>query len=128
MPRSIFLVDDDCDSAFLLRRDVGRAFPEAKIHMIPSGAALRHIALAPPDLLVSGYRLQGMTGLGLVAQIREAGGRFPIAMISSMPLYQAPAFQAGANIFLTYEDAKQIGDRLRELGERPIFDKQVKPH
>lgn len=117
LPRSIFLVDDEPDSAFLLKRDLQRAFPAAEIREMPSCAALRLITLDAPDLLVSAYRLQGITGAEFISQIRHAGGCFPIVIVSSMSLYRAKALEAGAHLFLPFEEVKQIGSHLRALEE-----------
>lgn len=116
---SILLVDDDPDSAFLLQRDLHRAFPSAEIRHTRSRQTLPLLASSSPDLLVSAYRLDGTTGVELIAFLRKSGIRFPIALVSGMPLYRPQALTAGADIFLTYEEAKHIGPELRGLlGQR----------
>lgn len=114
-PLSIVLVDDDPDSAFLLRRDLLRAFPSAQIHHLPSRGLLPFLPRIRPWLLVTAYRLHGLTGVELTASIRQTGARFSIALVSGMPIYRAPALAAGADLFLTYEENKQIGIELHRL-------------
>lgn len=115
MIHSILLVDDDPDSAFLLKRDLLKAFPEAQIRAVASSSVNQLVLGAAPDLLVSAYRLQGVTGPELIASLRQGGMQFPIVVVSGMPVYREQALQAGADIFLTYEDAHEMGAQLRPL-------------
>lgn len=121
LPLSIVLVDDDPDSAFLLRRDLLRAFPSAEIHHRPSRELLPFLSLIRPQLLVTAYRLHGLTGIELIASVRQTGARFPMALVSGMPNYRTRALAAGADLFLTYEDDQQIGTELRRLMEPSNF-------
>jgi|GEM_PF-3917747 len=120
--RSILLVDDDPDSAFLLKRDLQRVYPQAEIREIPSWAALQLVSETAPDLFVTAYRFQRITGCELIAEIRKAGIRFPIAMISSMPVFRSQALQAGADLFLSYEEARQMDFHLQAWARQRFPD------
>lgn len=123
---SIYLVDDDPDSAFLLKRDLLKAFPEAEIRSVPSSEVSRLLASSAPDLLVSAFKLQGVTGPELIAELRQSGRSFPIVMVSGIPVYREQALGAGADVFLTYDAAHRLGARLRPIiGKRTIARRQT---
>lgn len=117
--RSILLVDDDSDDAFLLKRDLVRAFPRAEIHDASFARVLLGIAEAAPDLLVSAYRHQGVADLSYISRIREAGSRLPIVIISGMARYRDQVLEAGADLFLAHEEVNRIPGELLSLRARP---------
>lgn len=123
---SILLVDDDPDSAFLLRRDLLKAFPGAEVRVVPSRSILQLVSSATPALLVTCYRLRGLTGPELITQLRRIARRIPIVVVSGMPIYRDQALLAGADLFLTYDEVPSAAADLQRL-LRPMSPLQRDP-
>ena len=104
----ILLVDDHP----IVRRGVGeilaRAFPQAIIHEVGSGAeAMSHVRCQPWDIVVLDLTLPDGSGLDVLKRIREAQARLPVLILSmhAADQFARRAIAAGASGYLTKDAA-----------------------
>lgn len=70
MPKSILVVDDSFDDRFLACREVGLAFPQAKVYQAVDGkdGYLQYLSLRP-DMVVTDINMPNMPGLVMAQEI-----------------------------------------------------------
>jgi len=106
MPWRVLVADDDPEICTLIKRFLGKNSSEYVITACNDAeSALVHIQRDDPfDILISDFMLPGISGIELIAQVRQNGptARLPIVMISGHSNYamDARAKSAGANAFL----------------------------
>lgn len=106
MPWRVLVADDDPEICTLIKRFLGKISAEYDIVTCNDAeSALVHIQRdAPYDILISDFMLPGISGIELIAQVRQnsATAALPIVMISGHSNYamDARAKSAGANAFL----------------------------
>ncbi len=116
MPARFLIVDDDADSAFLARRNLQSAFPDAIVDQVPSGhAALELLRTHEFAVVVTDYRMPWMDGLTLVRQIRDQGLHMPIVMRTAMEDLGNAARAAGADYVLPWFRWRELGEVVKEL-------------
>lgn len=83
-PGRILLVDDEPDILAVVKNILELSIPGWTVDVAESGqAALKSLAENLPTILVSDYRMPGMTGLELASNIRAAGHEFPIVIVTA---------------------------------------------
>lgn len=69
--RRILVVDDEPELAAAIQAAIEQDIPDAEVTTVGDPrAALEAARLSPPDLLVSDYRMPGMSGLQLLERLR----------------------------------------------------------
>jgi CheY-like chemotaxis protein len=82
MERSILIVDDDHASAVLLAELLDEE--GYRVRCAGDGqAALREVAQAPPDLVLSDVMMPKMDGVTLAKQLRARGWTMPVVLMSA---------------------------------------------
>lgn len=70
--QSVLIVDDEADLGGTLALALARQLKGVKIEVVTSpAAALERLAAAPVDIVISDFRMPGMTGLDFLARVRE---------------------------------------------------------
>ncbi len=86
----------------------------------PDGAtALRLVQTLKPDALILDLRMPGGSGLEVLQQIRQAGVRLKVIVLTSFPYpqYRERCLAAGADYFFDKsEELELVGETLRQLG------------
>jgi CheY-like chemotaxis protein len=100
----VLVADDDPAIGTLIKTILGKG-PYEIVVCNDAESALVHIQRdAPYDILISDFMLPGISGIELIAQVRQnfVTARIPIVMISGHSNYamDARAKAAGANAFL----------------------------
>jgi len=127
-PRNIILlVDDDPDILKLMTMRL-RAAGYDTIPVSNGEAALAHIALSSPDLVITDLRMPGMDGLSLFDAIRATRPLLPVIIVTAhgSDAEALNAIQRGVFDFLTKPfDNKyllqQIETALRKF-PKPVFE------
>ena len=126
MRRTILVVDDDPDILKLMAMRL-RAAGYDTISVSNGEAALAHIALSSPDLVISDLRMPGMDGMSLFNAIRSIKPNIPVIIVTAhgSEAEALNAIQRGVFDFLTKPfDNKyllqQIASALRK-SPRPVF-------
>ena len=124
--RTILVVDDDPDILKLMAMRL-RAAGYDTISVSNGEAALAHIALNSPDLVITDLRMPGMDGLSLFNAIRAIKPSIPVIIVTAhgSQVEALNAIQRGVFDFLTKPfDNKyllqQIETALRK-SPRPVF-------
>lgn len=87
--RCILVVDDEADILDTVRQLMEYRFPDARTVTVPSAtAALSVLATTRVDLLITDFRMPGMDGAELVAQVRKTWPSVPVFMMTA---YLEPA-------------------------------------
>lgn len=74
-PKSVLIVEDDRDVRLVIQKQLERRMPGVEVHAAPDGpAALAFLARAHVDLILSDFRMPGMSGMDL---LRQASREFP---------------------------------------------------
>jgi DNA-binding NtrC family response regulator len=69
MPQAVLVVDDEPEIRATLARAIGRALPGTRVVTAADGQeALARLAAEPVDVIVTDYRMPGMTGVELLAR------------------------------------------------------------
>jgi two-component system response regulator GlrR len=125
-PRTILVVDDDQDILRLMVMRL-RAAGYDTIPVSNGEAALAHIALNSPDLVITDLRMPGMDGLSLFNAIQAIKPNLPVIIVTAhgSQVEALNALQRGVFDFLTKPfDNKyllqQIESALRKY-PRPAF-------
>lgn len=100
----VLVADDDPEICALIKTILGKGPYEVTV-CNDAETALAHMQSDPPyDLLISDFMLPGISGMELIAQVRQnhATANMPIVMISghTNQAMDARAKAAGANAFL----------------------------
>lgn len=116
MSEHFLIVDDDADSAFLARRNLLAAFPQATVSQAPTGqAALDAVQREEFTAIITDYRMPWMDGLTLVRKIRELNIQVPIIMRTAMEDMEEPARAAGVDYVLPWFRWRELGDVVKEV-------------
>jgi len=110
---TIALVDDHSDSRELLRYALRRRFRQARI--IEPSSVQSLLQMVPHQLaaVVTRYKLFGeINGLELTHQLRSAGFKSRIIMLSNAEEIAGAALAAGVDEFLSYSRWAELPDRL----------------
>jgi CheY-like chemotaxis protein len=118
------VIDFHPESRYLLVKTLLRKYPEARIHESEDADKAVEIARAFNLLAIITHRTFDVTGVELVARLRDADPEVPIIMVSGIDREQA-ALAAGANAFLHYDEwlrtgtlvEKMVGDRMQGGGD-----------
>jgi CheY-like chemotaxis protein len=88
----ILVADDDVEQLAMQRKLLEALGYDVQTAITP-GEALRELELSPPDLIVIDLGFPHVAaGLGLIREIRQAGCRLPVIVLSGWPddIYGAP--------------------------------------
>lgn len=100
----VLIVDDEEGIRDSLRRAIARAFPRVEVLTAASGAdALAFLEAGPIDLVVSDYKMPGMTGVDLLARIRAAAPKVRSILVTAhadLDVLQRATNEAHASRFL----------------------------
>ena len=131
--RTILIVDDDPDILRLMSMRL-RAAGYETIPVSNGEAALAHIALNNPDMVISDLRMPGMDGMTLLKTIHAAKPQLPVIIVTAhgSDAEALNAIQRGVFAFLTKPfDNKyllqQIESALRKFPQ-PSFANMAMPH
>lgn len=146
MKRSVLLVEDELSMRLGMQHTLARAGYDV-VAFEEAAAALEHLALRPLDLVITDLRLRGMSGMELLARVRELHPGVGVILITAFPEVElaVQAIKGGAFDFLckpfpndgllfaverffTFTDLKEENARLREalregqfIGESPTM-------
>jgi DNA-binding NtrC family response regulator len=82
----ILIVDDEEDIIESLRMLIERVFDDVEVDSVYSGEeALEHLNSTTPDLVISDFKMPGMTGLELLGYIHESYPRIPRILMTAFP-------------------------------------------
>lgn len=85
-PRRILVVEDEEDIRELLAELLGTSLDNVIVESRPDGpSALGAIAANPPDLIITDYKMPGMTGLEFLAHVRLQHPNVPAILITAFP-------------------------------------------
>ena len=121
---SMLVIDDNEDDALLLEARLA-ALEGWQInldHVLDPADAGETVERDRPDLVFLDYRLGSMTGLELLAQLRAAGLRCPVIVLTGQgdEYIAAELSSAGADAYLVKDDLST--DRLPETMRRVLDD------
>lgn len=110
----IAIVDDQVDSRELLRYALRRKFPEAQlIEPVSALALVQKEDLSQVSAVVTRYKLFGnINGLQLATQLRSAGFRGRVIMLSNAEELAGVAGAAGVDEFLSFSRWAELPERL----------------
>ena len=104
----VLFVDDDPDHAVLITRAIKESDKTAEIQMASDGTealALLRSAEDAPDLVLLDINMPGLSGLDVLAQIKEDAAlrRLPVVMLTSSELSSdiARAYELGASGYIS---------------------------
>ena len=84
--QTVLLVDDEEDIRESLRALFEACLEEVEVRTAESGpAALEVLAREPVDLIVTDYKMPGMTGLELLAQAAKVAPQVPRILVTAFP-------------------------------------------
>lgn len=85
-PRRILVVEDEEDIRELLAELLASSLENVVVESRPDGpTALRAITANPPDLIITDYKMPGMTGLDFLAHVRLQLPNVPAILITAFP-------------------------------------------
>lgn len=118
LPQLKFLiVDFHAESRFLLVRTLRRKFPAAQIDEFEEAAgAIERVARGDLHAIIT-HRTFDESGADLVRRFRHASPNIPIVMVSGIDRSEA-ALEAGADLFLHYDEWLRVGTVVEQLLER----------
>ena len=113
-PGTCVIIDDDVDMRAILARVARMAALEAESYD-SAEAFLRRGGLAGIDCLLLDVDLGGMTGIELLAQIKELHALFPVFLLSGAhdSVTRAEAKRLGAAPIDKPFDTRRLADRIR---------------
>src|SRR5688500_12220032 len=116
---SILCIDDEPAVGVILEHALSRAGHRP---IIVSGVeeAMRVVARSPIDLIIADYRMPGLTGLDLVAQLEKEGYRIPVIIMTgySSIEHAVMSIKSGAIDYLT----KPIQAETLEIAVRQALE------
>lgn len=117
-PQPKFLVlDFHAESRFLLVRTLRRKFPASQIDEFEEATgAIERVARGDLHAIIT-HRTFNESGADLVRMFRRASPNIPIVMVSGIDRSEA-ALEAGADLFLHYDEWLRIGTVVEQLLER----------
>jgi two-component system KDP operon response regulator KdpE len=123
----VLLVEDEPINRALVRAILGRArdprLPSIELHEATTIAAARDmLAVHDVDVVLLDVRLPDGNGLDLAAEMRAAGNRARVVVVSAsvLPAEQMRALASGADAFLGKPfGAEQLIDALADAATRP---------
>jgi DNA-binding response OmpR family regulator len=119
-PLRIALVDDDRDLRFLTQTMLAKALPQAEfLEFMTAQTMIDHLREHEVDAIVTDYQLGTMDGIEMIRTIRQTDTTTPIVMASGRDDIRDAALAAGATIFLTFREQRQMGDVLKRLLAQP---------
>src|SRR5579875_1971283 len=130
MQRRVLVADDDPEICTLIKTILSKG-PYQVTLCNDAESALVHIQREGPyDILISDFMLPGISGIELIAQVRQtaATSRMPIVMISGHSNYamDARAKAAGANAFLNKPfTLSQLRTTVQQLLSDPLHSAVV---
>lgn len=111
----VAVVDDSSAIRNLMRTLLGAAGYE--VHAYASPYSLLDDCDIPPDCLIVDQKMPDMTGLELVARLREAGSTIPVLLISGLPASEFTERAADLDIDLVLEKPLEIEVLLQFAAE-----------
>lgn len=85
-PRRIVIAEDEADIRELLSELLAMDIENVEVDAREDGpSALRAIAAKPPDVIITDYKMPGMTGLEFLAQARIQAPSVPAILITAYP-------------------------------------------
>lgn len=112
--RQFLVVDDNADSRFLLVKTLLRKFPQSLMQECQdSDVAINAARHAKLDAIIA-HRAADVDGLTLIRLLRGINSVVPIVMVSGLDR-SAAALEAGANLFLHYDEWLRIGTVVADL-------------
>jgi len=135
-PRRILVVEDEEDIRDLLCELLSSGLENVIVEGRPDGpAALRAIAASPPDLIITDFKMPGMTGLDFLAHVRLQLPHVPAILITAFPdleLAVRAINEARVQSFLQKPvDPSQVlrvvGGILSAFGQRSVETSGIRP-
>ena len=115
-----FAIDDEPRMLRLLHKAIAEAEPDAEIMDFTEGdELLAALAGRTPDVVFSDVELQGMTGLELAVQIKNAAPETKIIFVTGYPQYASDAYRLHVNGYIIKPpEAERIREELSQLANR----------
>ena len=121
----VLLVDDFADVRAALKRIIEKTTDIEVVGEAVDGLeALQSIGKIDCDVVLLDISLPGMSGLEVLAQIRNGWPNLPVLMVSvhSAELYGAPALRAGASGYLTKDKVvEQLPLAIRTVSQGCVY-------
>jgi DNA-binding NarL/FixJ family response regulator len=102
------VIDDNPDSRFLLVKTLLRKFPSGLVQECQGAETAVSLARRETFTAMVVHRSTEMSGVALVRELRVLRPEVRIVMVSSIDR-RADAMDAGANVFLLYDEWLRIG-------------------
>lgn len=112
--RQFLVVDDNADSRFLLVKTLLRKFPQALMQECQDSDVAVSAARNPKLDAIIAHRAADVDGATLIRLLRRINSAVPIVMVSGLDR-SAAALEAGANLFLNYDEWLRIGTVVADL-------------
>jgi DNA-binding response OmpR family regulator len=112
--RQFLVVDDNPDSRFLLVKTLLRKFPQALMQECQDSDVAVTAARNPKLDAIVAHRATDVDGATLIRLLRQISPTVPIVMVSGLDR-SAAALEAGANMFLNYDEWLRIGTVVGDL-------------
>ena len=116
----ILIVEDDATIARFVELELAHAGYEV-VKVADGKSALESVDAGEPDLLILDLMLPGIDGIEVARRLREAGGGFPILMLTARADTQdvVSGFDAGADDYLRKPfEIPELLSRVRALLKR----------
>ena len=119
MTASILCIDDEPAVGVILEHTLSRA-GHRPVLVSSVEEALRVVARSPIDLIIADYRMPGLTGLDLLAQLEKEGCRIPVIIMTgySSIEHAVMSIKSGAIDYLT----KPIQGETLEIAVRQALE------
>lgn len=133
-PRTILVVEDNVDHAYLVQLAANRADADVAVHVAEDGVeAVSYLSGKPPfddrtsfpipDLVILDLIMPRLDGFGVLSWLREHEefATLPVVVLTSSvnPLDERRALSLGALAFLTKPaDVAELGKQVKDIMER----------
>ncbi len=112
--RQFLVIDDNPDSRFLLVKTLLRKFPQSLLQECQDSDVALVAARNPRLDVIVAHRASDVDGPELVRLLRHTNPDVPIVMVSGLDR-SAVAAEAGATVFLNYDEWLRIGTVVSDL-------------
>ncbi|MBI1762763.1 MAG: response regulator [Acidobacteria bacterium] len=84
MKQQVMIAEPDEKLAGMLAEQLRRARPELEVrHIADSSRLLEQMQAQPPDLLITDFRLPGLSGADLLPKVRDFAARLPVIVMAA---------------------------------------------
>ncbi len=125
-PKRVLIVDDEPGVVRVLAGGLRKLGSEYAVETAGSGEeALEKIRQRPYDLVVTDYKMPGMSGLELAQEVRRVAPATPVVLMTAYGT--ASLRDSVSRLALEYIDKPFTIDRLRDIVKRVIRPRDVRP-